>query len=363
MKFKYIDSLRGLAILGVLIVHCSQYGNQFYSHNVIVKSFFENGARGVQLFFLASAFTLFFSMDNRIKKEKTPIINYFIRRFFRIAPMYYIGIMYYLWQDGLGYRYWLADENSITIGNILSNVFFLHGFNPYWMNSVIIGGWSIAVEMIFYLIVPFLFNKIKNSQQAFVFVVFSLLFRYALNIILTHHQLVPAKWLWEAYLFFYFPSQLPIFSLGILLYFIIKEKYEMKISPLLVLISSAILVLHLQGFEILPQHFLFGISFVLLAIALSEFEFKALVNVVTMSIGKVSYSMYIVHFAVLYWLEKLNFVDYINVTSTFLSVINYGIRLVILIILTVIISNVFYKYIEVPFQTVGKKLIAKINNN
>jgi len=91
MKLKYIDVLRGIAVLGVLMVHCSYFGSNFVFPKVI-KSFFENGAMGVQLFFFTSAFTLFLSMNNRIDNEKLPYINFFIRRFFRIAPIYYLGI-------------------------------------------------------------------------------------------------------------------------------------------------------------------------------------------------------------------------------------------------------------------------------
>jgi peptidoglycan/LPS O-acetylase OafA/YrhL len=39
-----------------------------------------------------SAFTLFLSHDNR-KSECNPTMNFFIRRFFRLAPMLYIGIL------------------------------------------------------------------------------------------------------------------------------------------------------------------------------------------------------------------------------------------------------------------------------
>ena len=95
MKLKYIDVLRGIAILGVLIVHNLLYGNNGYILSKILN-FILFGQRGVQLFYFASAFTLFFSMNRIYENETYPKTNFFIRRFFRIAPMYYIGICYYL---------------------------------------------------------------------------------------------------------------------------------------------------------------------------------------------------------------------------------------------------------------------------
>lgn len=93
-KLDYIDALRGLAILGVIMVHTNQYGRSI-GPNIFAK-ITAMGERGVQLFYLASAFTLFLSFKNRSRKEIFPIRNFFIRRFFRIAPMYYMGIFYYI---------------------------------------------------------------------------------------------------------------------------------------------------------------------------------------------------------------------------------------------------------------------------
>ena len=60
-KLDFIDALRGYAILGVLMVHTSQYGNKL--HSTLGTLITEKGAMGVQLFFLASSFTLFLSED------------------------------------------------------------------------------------------------------------------------------------------------------------------------------------------------------------------------------------------------------------------------------------------------------------
>src|SRR5205823_5455354 len=90
------DALRGLAILAVIMVHVIQYGPdaKFFSGGLI--SIVQHGARGVQLFFVASALTLWMSMSNR-KQKKHPTQSFYIRRLFRIAPMYYLGVAYYTW--------------------------------------------------------------------------------------------------------------------------------------------------------------------------------------------------------------------------------------------------------------------------
>ncbi len=55
-RYDAIDAIRGVAVLGVMLVHTGIYDMNNY--HVLVRDFITNGARGVQLFFLVSAFTL-----------------------------------------------------------------------------------------------------------------------------------------------------------------------------------------------------------------------------------------------------------------------------------------------------------------
>jgi peptidoglycan/LPS O-acetylase OafA/YrhL len=358
-KLDYIDALRGLAILGVIMVHTNLYGS-FNLPNSI-GHIIAQGARGVQLFFLVSAFTLFLSFKNRSMIEKSPIRNFFLRRFFRIAPMYYIGIAYYLCLDDLGLRYLLGDSTNITIPIIISNFIFLHGFNPYWINSLVPGGWSIGVEMLFYAILPFVFSKVKNLNQAFNFFIFSTVAKLLLQLFFMKFQLISDDRIWSRFLFLYFPNQLPIFSLGILMYFIIIENESLSnISGKSILVFSSMLLAHLcSGIQfILPNHILFGIGLLLLGLALSKFRFIGFVNPIVIYIGKISFSMYLVHFAVLHWLKSLNFLDYLGNGT-----LNYIARFSFVSILTIIVSSIFYKIIEVPFQEIGKRIIIRLEKS
>ena len=358
-KLDYIDALRGLAILGVIMVHTNQYGSPIGSN--ILSKIISMGGRGVQLFYLASAFTLFLSFKNRSKKEIFPIRNFFVRRFFRIAPMYYIGISYYLFQDGFGSRYWLGDQTDISTLNIVSNFTFLHGFNPYWINSLVPGGWTIAVEMTFYAILPFLFSKIKNINQAFNFFVISLFVNYTLSFLLTKISIVSSERLWNEYLFFYFPSQLSIVALGIVMFFIIIESENIRnISGKSLLIFSGLLLFQLlSGIQFAIQnHILFGIVFLFLGLALSKYKFELIINPIINYIGRISFSMYLAHFAVLHWLLVFNYVDYLDN-----SIINYFLRYSIVTVLTMLIATVFYNFIEMPFQRLGKEIIKRIEKN
>ena len=347
-KLDYVDALRGLAILGIIMVHSAQYGSLHLPR--VFENVIGEGARGVQLFFLVSAFTLFFSFKNRAGKELNPVKNFFIRRFFRIAPMYYLGIFYFLLQDHL------AGNMQVSGFNIASNFFFLHGLSPYWIASLVHGGWSISVEMTFYLMLPFLFSRIKNIQQAFNFFLLSIVVNAILNYFLFKYPMLSSDLIWSEFLFLYFPNQLPVFALGILMYFLIaEEEFSFAgISAKSLFIFCALFLADLAMKEsfFFPRHILFGVAFLILGISLSKYKPVFIINPVVNYIGKISFSMYLVHFAVLYWLKHFDWIEYFNH-----GILNYATRFTLVTLLTILIASVFYYLIEIPFQKIGKRLI------
>jgi peptidoglycan/LPS O-acetylase OafA/YrhL len=359
-KLRFVDALRGFAILGVLVIHCGQIGSNEFSTRLQI--IIVNGALGVQLFFVASAFTIFLTYSNRYDRETNPTTNFFIRRFFRIAPMYYLGIIYFLYQDGFGARYWLGDASYVSTWNVLSNLLFVHSINPYWITSVVPGGWSIAVEVCFYCLVPFLFLRIRDLNKAIVMFMFTIFLRMALQSLLQRFPVVPSEHLWREYLFFYPPDQFPVFACGIILYFLIKTPpADWRVEPLVLLTFSLLILAQLltQTTFIFPVHIQFAMAFVVLGYALSRIELFILVNTVTIYIGKISYSMYLVHFAVLHWLVKFNIVDFVPASTPYYPIVNYVLRFCTLTVLTVLLSSCTYYLIEVSFQSIGKSIVKR----
>jgi len=299
------------------------------------------------------------SFSYRSAYERTPIKNYFIRRFFRIAPLYYLAIVYYLWQDGFGPRHWLGDAKFISAANIVSNFSFLHGFNPYWITSIVPGGWSIAVEVMFYFLLPFLFAKIKSIGDAFTFTIITLVFKAALLYVLQSHSLISAGDLWQEYLFLYFPNQLPVFALGILLYFIIRDKDRLTLSPKHLFFGFVIAVFSfcIQQNLIFSQIFYFGLAFLLLVLAFEKYHPKLFFNRAIYYIGKISYTIYLTHAAAIYILHKLSAFNLISGTREPLVIANYLLNYLMVLGISVILSSVLYYTIEWPMQQLGRKLI------
>ena len=156
-RLAFIDALRGFAILGVILVHC-----QFAvaPGSAWLQTLMAAGARGVQLFYVASALSLRMSWQVRSAREHNPIRNFYIRRLFRVVPMFYVAIAGYLALYGLAPTYYAP--NGIRWFYVPLTALFINGFHPETITSVVPGGWSIVVEMTFYLVFPFLVQRFRS---------------------------------------------------------------------------------------------------------------------------------------------------------------------------------------------------------
>ena len=82
--YKNIDVLRGMAILAVIIVHCTLVGGNYAEYLNKIASF---GSFGVDLFFVISGF-LITEILLRTKNKTTYFKKFYIRRTLRIFPLY-----------------------------------------------------------------------------------------------------------------------------------------------------------------------------------------------------------------------------------------------------------------------------------
>lgn len=382
-KYLFLDSLRGLAILAILLVHSSLYTENLSS---LVGQIVYQGARGVQLFLILSALTIFMSIDRRIKTEENKLYqNFFIRRFFRIAPLYYFAIFLYIIIHGVADNYWRGGAINVTTLNIIAHLFFVNGWNPYWINSIMGVEWCVAIEMTFYLIVPFIYKKIKNLTQSIIFLLISLSVLVLVNNVMYQKNFIPQTGLRYDFIFMWFPSQLPIFALGLVLYFILFKDGNLKteienmenkktVSYICIAISVYLCItfssqgneiLKIGKYELLPVYFLYGLFFIVLIYGLAVYPAKILVNKFTSFIGKISFSIYLIHFLIIKLTLPL-IKNFFKTNTFFMNNSSNTLRLlfgyIIVLALSIPISYLTYKFIEEPMGNVGKKIIQVKDN-
>ena len=80
-------------------------------------------------------------------------------------PLFWIAIVFYLLVTrGRGIRNLAPD--GVSASDVLLTFFFLHWASVTAFNSVVPGGWSIAVEMQFYLLFPLLIYLFRRRNGA-----------------------------------------------------------------------------------------------------------------------------------------------------------------------------------------------------
>ena len=91
-RLDYFDIARFFAIFGVIVVHVGQ--NSLPS--LFFVGLYDFGRFGVQLFFIISGATVYLTYNKRINISNNLLIFY-IKRFFRIIPLFIImAIIYFL---------------------------------------------------------------------------------------------------------------------------------------------------------------------------------------------------------------------------------------------------------------------------
>lgn len=363
--YKYIDALRGFAFLGVLTVHTS-----LQVPSLAGASLATSGAYGVQLFFLLSAITLLRSASVRTGKERFPLRNFFLRRFFRIAPLFWFGIVLYLFLDGTAGREWAP--HGIGLWHVLSTAAFLHGWTPVTINSVVPGGWSIAVEMTFYLCLPFLARRVTSVWSALSLAFWLVLAASALNRLtfLLVTRMVPAEEqsLVGPFVSFWFPAQLPVFLVGFLTYHCLHHEAVTRFlaAPRRAALLAILSVYSLLGLSqitsgIIPLRMLYAGAFSVLILSLAARPFVVAVNRATCHLGVLSFSCYITHFAALeataHFIREGAFASLparLAPPCHFAAVWTVGLGL------TVAASTLTYFLIEKPGMKLGSLLIRRL---
>ena len=162
-----LDGLRGIAALWVLLSHIQILSG---SPKLPILSW---GGLAVDLFMMLSG--LLMAHHYFLRQEKEPWhetrtwLIFWIRRFFRIAPLYYIllvvsllissqmrigrdavaGVWPHTATDTLRYT-------SFELDNLVAHLTFVFGFLPNYAFRTPLPDWSIGLEMQFYFVFPFI---------------------------------------------------------------------------------------------------------------------------------------------------------------------------------------------------------------
>ena len=163
----YLHGIRGIAALWVLMFHTQLISGM---RQLPLLSY---GSLRMELFMILSGFLMAHNyLDRQVKdpwRSPRTWLSFWTRRFFRIAPLYYVVLFVaivsgpYLgeYRKSLGEKWPTAQTKperytDHSISNVVTHVTFVFGAMPDYAYSTPLPDWSLGLEMQFYFVFPFL---------------------------------------------------------------------------------------------------------------------------------------------------------------------------------------------------------------
>jgi peptidoglycan/LPS O-acetylase OafA/YrhL len=142
-----LDGLRGLMAWAVALYHFGLLTHAFRAGTTLSSVVTVLGLHSVEAFFMVSGFCLF-HLHGEMGQGRTELRRFYLQRFLRLAPVFYLV---------LALNFVLREQAGPPLSwhTFLENVTFTFGLH-HPNHALVVGGWSIGLEVIFYASFPFL---------------------------------------------------------------------------------------------------------------------------------------------------------------------------------------------------------------
>jgi peptidoglycan/LPS O-acetylase OafA/YrhL len=174
IRLHYLDGLRGLAALYVVVFHIYRYIDHIDESLPAIFSalmkFVRYGNFAVIVFIVLSGYCLMLPIARSQNYQiKGTLVNYLQRRTKRILPTYYAALIFSLILvfvfgelNKLGIFHWQTSEDYgefspfITSKDFITHLFLVHNTGTTTLGSINAPMWTVAVEWQIYFLFPFL---------------------------------------------------------------------------------------------------------------------------------------------------------------------------------------------------------------
>lgn len=319
-RFEFLDYIRGIAALAVVIFHRGILSS-FSGPMFLIAKY---GEVGVQIFFVISGYVIYQSVEKYFGTGIKGISSFLYKRFRRIYPA--------LWAS-LGFTFVVAiaiQKEVFYFGDYLTSISLTYSIFGYKAPQVVY--WSLVFEQQFYIVMAILilpvFNKYRNglilaSSLIAILVPLQIVSNWYVN------TLLPAHWL--------------EFELGILAFLIINQRISRKVTlPIFaLLVAVGLMGNYRTQTAVAFACAVFGLAKIDPVIAskryLLPFQF----------LGKISYSLYLIHLPTLIVFDQIfkSFFAKGSLVFYFLG-----------IFMVLGVATVFYYFFEKPFLVKKEKV-------
>ncbi len=353
-----LDGLRGIAVLMVLYFHYinNHLINSSTRIGKIIYRLTSFGWVGVDLFFILSGF-LIGTILIRNKGSKNYFSTFYVRRFLRIIPNYYLLIAVFLIIGAIPFfssDYFLAGNRVIPIWAYLlmiHNIFIAHLQN--FGNTSLSITWSIGVEEQFYIVFPFLIFILKERWLPFL-----------LGLAIVLAPLIRMQYSGWIPPYVLLPCRMDSMAFGVLIawanhYYSLTDLVKKYRKPLLALLMLDVFICGFLSARYgdlgVFKNTLFAIIFsiaLVFALVYKDSAYGAILrNRQLVWIGTISYSLYLFHDIILGMCNVI----FGSAGSNNLETIKGGLVTILAFVISLIFSWLVYKKLETPFVSFGKK--------
>ena len=364
-RFLVLDSFRAIAAICVVVFHMHIIGS------VTELDFFRGSSLFVEFFFVLSGFVLAHTYGFKDVSFKRFIIS----RTFRLYPLHFFMFLMFLLLEIaklIAYKYGFSFESkpfseNHGLNEIIPNLLFLQswlpGFEPLSWNFP---SWSLSVE--YYMYIIFFFTLfIKSNFKYIVWFLFSFIsFFMIVNSFGIMNEVVRG---------------LSCFFAGALTYLVYRKvhlKFENISSNIFSIIEIFLVCLIIYIISYIEEYKAIYASFTfLLIVFFFAFEKGLLSKSLKISffqmLGKLSYSIYMIHGLILWCLGisakilgliiKQSFTIKLTIQDKEIFYLDFGNIFInnfvvfIILFIVIFISIFTYKYIEVKGQEFGKRFL------
>lgn len=316
---------------------------------------------GVSIFFVLSGFLIGGILIKQLEKSKPSfklLLNFWNRRWLRTLPMYFIVLTFLA-----VFTYFMKPERLPE--QLWKYYLFIQNFFDY-QPSFFSEAWSLSIEEWFYLLIPilifsslfFLKCSVKNAFLGVIILVIVMVTVYRLY---SFHQIDITSYREGSHFLMQVSTRLDSIMYGVWAVFI-AHYYPLiwKRGSSFWLVIAGVSLLYFLKFNLSYEFYVWVPSLKSIAVVLmlpylsnwKQFNFSIAKWITTISL--ISYSMYLINLNVVIHVV-IKFVLNDNLLKRHEAEAGWGYEYALFWIITICLSFLLYKYIEVPFMNLRKR--------
>lgn len=302
---------------------------------------------------MINGFLTAISLENHLNKNET-LVSWYSKKLIRLLPIYWFFTVVYLLVFPSTNVYWLGNLKGLSLWNIFANFLLLHGFHPYYINSININ-WFVANITIWYLIFPFIWKYLRSFKNCIyvlsiyitVFFIYEMFIsNLSLNVVIKYY-----------FSYFSFIAQFPVMLMGVIVYHLNNDtrlKRKKQYIFFLFLLYGLLSIIFSK--KVFYSHEIIGWGLLFLIIFWSQLTKALLIfnNKLFSLFGKYSYGIYLSHLIIHYIVvEILNKIPFF-LSKNILIILSFSITIFISLI-----TSMFLEFIQRKLFSYIKKIKNK----